>query len=332
MKISVVMPVYNAERFIAATLGSVVAAAERLCDGDECEIIAVDDGSTDGSGAILDEFSQKDARIHAVHKTNGGEGSARNVGMDRATGDIIAFLDADDRMHPEALRQFCLMWKKTGFEMLRYEAQAVTDPAAAFAPLDREPDCEKVCFARCGDSPFSFCALGWATVVTRELSRKVRWTALKQGADMVFVMDCLLRTKATYRTRSRLVNYYMDPNSISRKMSVGLLKGTCDYLPVVMAKADELGVDDAMRDAGEALARDLLLRRLPGSWKTLDGADDRRAVENAFWRTLGAMSARPSFCRGISRPAVSLAVRHESLALLRMLVVLPYRLGRRFSR
>jgi len=332
MKISVVIPVYNAERHVEATLGSVVAAAERLDGGDACEVVAVDDGSTDGSGAVLDAFAAKDARIRAIHKPNGGEGSARNAGMDAATGDIVAFLDADDRMHPEALRLFCSMWKRTGFDVLRYEARSVSDPAAAFEPLEGEAECEKVDFARCGESPFVFCALGWATVVTRELSRQVRWTALRQGADMVFVLDCLLKTKATYRTRAKLVNYYMDPNSISRKMSVGLLKGTCDYLPIVMAKADELGVSAEMRDAGEALARDLLLRRLPGSWMRLAVADDRQVVEEAFWRTLGAMSARPSFCRGISRAAVSLAVRRESLALLRLLVVLPYRLGRRLFR
>jgi glycosyltransferase involved in cell wall biosynthesis len=327
MKISVVVPVHNAEHCLRGTLDSVLGQTHS-----DWECVCVDDGSTDGSGAILDEYAAKDNRFSAIHKTNGGEGSARNAGMDVATGELVAFLDSDDRMHPDALRTFCSMWEKTGFDVLRYEARPVADPAAAFEPLEREPACEKVDFSRCGESPFVFCALGWATVITRELSRQMRWTALRQGADMVFVLDCLLRAKSTYRTRARLVNYYMDPNSISRKMSVGLLKGTCDYLPVVMAKADELGVSTEMRDAGESLARELLLRRLLGSWNLLGDADDRRSVEEAFWRTLAAMSARPSFCRGISRAAVSLAARCESLALLRLLVVLPYRLTRRFFR
>lgn len=333
MKISVVIPVYNAERHIEATLGSVAAAAARLECGDDCEVVAVDDGSKDGSGAILDALAAKDARIRAIHKPNGGEGSARNAGMDVATGDIVAFLDADDRLHPEALRLFCSMWRKTGFDMLRYGARPVSDPDAAFEPLVHEPACEKVDFAQCGESPFSFCALGWATVVSRNLAKRVRWADLRQGADMVFVLDCLLATKATFRTGAQLANYYMDPNSVSRKLSAGLLKGTCDYLPAVLAKADELGIDDGMRDAGESLARDLLLRRLPGSWRLLDDADDRRSVEDAFWRTLGTMSARPSFCRrGVSHAAVSLAVRRRSLALLRILAVMPYRLGRRLFR
>ena len=324
MKISVVVPVYNAERSIRGTLESVVGQTLS-----EWECICVDDGSTDGSGAILDEYAAKDTRIRVIHKPNGGEGSARNAGMDAATGDIIAFLDADDRMHPEALGLFCSMWVKTGFEMLRYAARPVSDQAEGFMPLEDGTVCERVDFARCGESPFVFCALGWATVVTRDLARQLRWTDFKQGADMVFVMDCLLKTKSTFRTRAKLVNYYMDPNSISRKLSLGLLKGTCDYLPAILTMADRLGVTAEMREAGESLARDMMLRRLPGSWKMLDDPDGRQLAEAAFWKALRVLLERPSFCCGVSHAAVALAARLESLALLHLLVVLPYRLARK---
>ena len=324
MKISVVVPVYNAERSIRGTLESLVG--QTLSDW---ECICVDDGSTDGSGAVLDEYAARDPRIRVIHKPNGGEGSARNAGMDAATGDIIAFLDADDRMHPEALGLFCSMWGKTGFEMLRYEARPVSSPAEEFAPLGDEPICEKVDFARCGESPFVFCALGCATVVARGLARQLRWTDLRQGADMLFVMDGLLRTKSTFRTRAKLVNYYMDPNSISRKLSAGLLKGTCDYLPAVLSRADQLGVTAEMLEAGESLARDMMFRRLPGAWKLLRDRENRRQVEAAFWESLDVLSARPSFCRGITRSAARLAARRRSLALLRLLVVWPYRLARK---
>lgn len=323
MKISVVIPVYNAERHVRKTLDSV--SAQTYSDW---ECVCVDDGSTDGSGAILDEYAARDSRFRAIHQKNGGEGAARNAGMTAAGGDLIAFLDADDRMHPEALRTFSSLWTKTNFDVLRYAAKSVLDSDEPFEPLDGEPACAKVDFAHCGESPFVFCSLGWSTVITRELSRRLRWTNLKQGADMVFVMDCLLETKSTFRTRAQLVNYYMDPGSISRRISVGLLKGTCDYLPVMLEKADKLGVDPAMRDAGEALARDMLLRRLPGSWKFIDDAAGRQAVESAFWSTLQAMSARPSFCGTLTRAAIALSARAGSLALLRLLVVLPYRAAR----
>ena len=79
MKISVVVPVYNAERHVGRTLDSVQAQTF----GD-WECVCVDDGSTDGSGAILDEYAAKDSRFRVIHQKNGGEGAARNAGMDAA--------------------------------------------------------------------------------------------------------------------------------------------------------------------------------------------------------------------------------------------------------
>lgn len=328
MKISVVIPVYNAERFVRATLQSVADAAARLAPGDTAEVIAVDDGSTDASGAILDAWAAEHPLLRVIHQANGGEGAARNAGMDAATGEILAFLDADDRMHPEALRVFCDLHRRTGFDLLRYSARAVTEADAPFVPLVDEPTGEVVDFATCGESPFAFCALGWATVVTRELSRQVRWTGLRQGADMVFVLDCLQKVRAAYQTRAELVNYYLDPNSISRKLSVGLLKGTCDYLPIVLAKAEALGLTPEARRAGDRLAAELLLRRLPGAWKGLSRPEDRREAEAAFWTALAALAERfaarsPRWAKGMA-----LAARRRSLALLRVLVLGPYRLAK----
>ena len=332
MKISVIIPVYNAERHVRSALESVLAGAGRLAAEDEAELVCVDDGSTDSSGRILDDFAARDARVRVFHKPNGGEGSARNRGMDEAAGELLAFLDADDRMHPEALRVFCTLWRRARFDVLRYSARSVGDMAAAFLPLDGEPACEPVDFARCGESPFVFCALGWATVVTRELSRQVRWTDLRQGADMVFVLDCLQKAKSTYRTKAELVNYYLDPNSISRRLSAGLLKGTCDYLPVVLAKADALGIAPEIRRAGSRFAAELLLRRMPGAWERLPSAEDRRSVEAAFWRSLGELSERVGFLPGIVRTLVRQAVRRRSVAWLRLFVILPWRITKRIAK
>ena len=78
MKISVIVPVYNAERYVRYAIDSVLAGAGRLADRDEVELLCVDDGSTDSSGRILDDYSAHDGRVRVFHKPNGGEGSARN--------------------------------------------------------------------------------------------------------------------------------------------------------------------------------------------------------------------------------------------------------------
>ena len=90
-KISIILPVYNAERCLAECLDSVLA--QTFVDW---ELIAVDDGSKDDSGAILDEYSGKDSRIRVIHKVNAGVWAARNDALKCARGKWITFLDADD--------------------------------------------------------------------------------------------------------------------------------------------------------------------------------------------------------------------------------------------
>ena len=97
--ISIVMPCYNCETSLARTVRCV--QAQTVSDW---ELIAVDDGSTDGTGAALDGLAQNDARIRAIHQANGGVSRARNIGMAAAEGEWLAFVDADDVLPPDALQ------------------------------------------------------------------------------------------------------------------------------------------------------------------------------------------------------------------------------------
>lgn len=90
-KISVIVPVYNIEEYISECIESVINQ-----DYKNLQIILVDDGSTDKSGKICDDYKVIDERIEVIHKKNGGLGSARNAGLARATGDFISFVDGDD--------------------------------------------------------------------------------------------------------------------------------------------------------------------------------------------------------------------------------------------
>lgn len=91
---SIVMPVYNAEKYLLAAIHSVKDQHFR-----DWELILVDDGSSDGSGALCDQAAREDARIHVIHMgENTGASAARNAGMDAARGEYLMFLDADDVM------------------------------------------------------------------------------------------------------------------------------------------------------------------------------------------------------------------------------------------
>lgn len=94
--ISIVVPVYNVEKFIVKCLDSIIHQTYR-----NLQIILVDDGSSDHSGAICDQYQNKDVRIQVVHQQNKGVSNARNVGLSLVKGKYVAFCDADDWLEPD---------------------------------------------------------------------------------------------------------------------------------------------------------------------------------------------------------------------------------------
>lgn len=94
--LSIIIPVYNSEKFLHRCVNSVLNQSFQ-----NWELILVDDGSYDTSGKICDEFAQYDERIKVIHKSNGGVSSARNIGLDLATGEYIMFVDSDDWLEPD---------------------------------------------------------------------------------------------------------------------------------------------------------------------------------------------------------------------------------------
>ncbi len=109
-KVSIIIPVYNVEKYLQRCLDSVVNQTLK-----DIEIICVNDGSTDNSAIILEEFSKKDERIKIVNQKNGGLSRARNTGLEHSNGDYIGFLDSDDwidldyyeKLHDAAERNNC---------------------------------------------------------------------------------------------------------------------------------------------------------------------------------------------------------------------------------
>ncbi len=118
-KFSIIIPVYNTEKYLAECVDSVLNQTYK-----NFEVILVDDGSTDNSPKLCDEYTQKDSRIKVIHKKNGGLSSARNSGMEIMTGDYFIFLDSDDYWNSNSflnnLVSDCLFEKNTDVIIFGY--------------------------------------------------------------------------------------------------------------------------------------------------------------------------------------------------------------------
>lgn len=122
--LSVIVPVYNVEAFLARCVDSILNQTYR-----HLEVILVDDGSRDSSGAICDDYGRKDSRVRVVHKENGGLSSARNVGLDVCRGEYIVFVDSDDWIEPDAYEKMLETARKYDVKLVcggRYDVDAET--------------------------------------------------------------------------------------------------------------------------------------------------------------------------------------------------------------
>ena len=127
-RVTVVVPVYDVERWLPESLDSLLGQS-----GVDLEVVVVDDGSPDGSGAIADEYAARDHRVRVVHVPNGGLGSARNVGTEGVTGDFLGFLDSDDVVPPGALATLASTLEESGSDfvtgwIVRWQADGLHEP------------------------------------------------------------------------------------------------------------------------------------------------------------------------------------------------------------
>ena len=123
VKISVIIPVYNAEKYLPDCLESIINQTYK-----DFEVMLIDDGSTDCSGEICQQYAHEDSRIVALRQTNTGVSAAGNLGIKKAQGDYITFIDADDWVEPEYLENLVNCMTPGGFvaeQLVRDNAEAI---------------------------------------------------------------------------------------------------------------------------------------------------------------------------------------------------------------
>lgn len=115
MKVSIIMPVYNSEKYLSKAIDSVL-----FQDFDSFELILVDDGSPDQSGLICDSYQERYNNVKVIHKKNGGICSARNAGIDAASGEYIGFCDNDDLYLADLIKDNYNLAKSNHIDLMRY--------------------------------------------------------------------------------------------------------------------------------------------------------------------------------------------------------------------
>lgn len=116
-KVTIIVPVYNVEKYLRKCLDSLINQTYK-----NLEIIVIDDGSMDSSGKICDEFAEKDDRVIVIHQKNAGVSIARNVGLDRMSGDYVTFVDSDDYLKLDAIERFLKIHIKENADIVFVEA------------------------------------------------------------------------------------------------------------------------------------------------------------------------------------------------------------------
>ena len=122
--VSLIVPVYNVENYLRECLASL--CAQTFSD---FEVICVDDGSTDGSAAVLDEFAARDGRFQIIRQVNAGQGAARNRAIDLARGTYVEFVDADDALVPDALETLVKLAESRRLDHIVFSADVFADGA-----------------------------------------------------------------------------------------------------------------------------------------------------------------------------------------------------------
>lgn len=206
--ISVIVPVYNVEKYIEKCLNSIINQTFQ-----NFEVILVDDGSTDASGVICDEFTKKDDRFRVIHRENGGLSAARNTGINAAKGEYITFVDSDDWIKKELLGQLIILLESNGADIS--ECSFFSDEKTIFNE-EEQIYCysNKEYMIRLLEDKIPGSSFFCGKLFKKELFYNNFFSVDKKNCEDLFLMPNIIQKAAQIVvTNKRYYFYYQRPNS-----------------------------------------------------------------------------------------------------------------------
>lgn len=220
MKLSIIVPVYNVEAFLKKCVDSLLAQDLPATD---YEIILVDDGSTDGSGALCDALVAGQGPVRVIHQQNRGLSGARNSGIAAAKGEYIQFVDSDDYLVPNVLGALIGQLEKQGLDILRFNYQNVNMDGEVFEPNKYAKPFVDFSDEVCDGSTFLNERLGFACYACQFLVKstllKQEGNGFKEGIyyeDVEWTPRILLQAGRVASTDTVVYNYLFRTDSIAR--------------------------------------------------------------------------------------------------------------------
>lgn len=284
--ISIIVPVYNTEKYLDQCIQSVLAQTYT-----NWELLLIDDGSTDSSGAICDKYAAEDKRIRVFHKENGGVSSARNLGLDNAKGEWITFVDSDDWVDTKWLSNYL----QSGFDKYDLISQGFLSSAPLDAPWVLKPATYGVDF-RCDVKHaikfmYEHKILGyiWVHAHKREIIQHYHIRFLENSSfkeDEEFTIK-YLRHCENVASISRTGYYYKVPNwSIKYKsdtIDYYLLKSKWENLNAIYQSEDNIIQQAILNDFANGLVQ-LILQEKPYD-AVIYMQDFRKTLTNHIFQT-----------------------------------------------
>ncbi|MBF0577893.1 glycosyltransferase [Dysgonomonas sp. GY617] len=219
--ISIIIPIYNMEQFLGRCLDSVVNQTYTALD-----IILINDGSTDSSGDICNAYAQSDPRINVIHQANGGVSSARNSGLDIATGDYISFVDPDDYIELNTYETLIPYLDNNSIDILRFNAYRkgeILNQLPFKGEYAGERFEQEIVLPMVGSEKFGgMFILGvlWIHLFRRKVIEKnhIRFNKeLRRCEDRLFTITAMLHSNRMFFIDSVLYHYQVNDESLSNR-------------------------------------------------------------------------------------------------------------------
>lgn len=255
MRLSVIIPVYNVAPYLRRCLDSVCAAVDRMNYASAVEMICVDDGSTDNSSAILDEYAKRDSRIRVMRQENRGLAAARNVGLDVAQGEWIAFVDSDDWVEED---YFTALFDVAERGCAKIASELVIDCSAT------DYWCDVTANA----------AVAWGKIYHAELWNGLRFPVGRLHEDEFTTHKVVFKAGFVAGTGRRLYHYTWREDSIMHSESD---KSMHDWLDALAGQAEYLKPFDA-RVYAQALAKKIQVEHWLGKVAKDDVSEYSKAM------------------------------------------------------